>query len=153
MKPAAYTYGNLALEIEPSFEPAWQVIPGNADARHSAVLQVAAPDAYARTCAGMAATPRTIALCVAAICLLVFACGVASFYVNARASSQDAVTDSLATQVVTVESGDSLWSLARHHEVDGLTVGEEVELIRSMNGLSSATLQPGMKLTVPLSRH
>lgn len=50
---------------------------------------------------------------------------------------------------VEVETGDSLWSMARDHPVPGLSTNEVVHLIRTMNKLDSALLTPGMQLTVP----
>ena len=53
-----------------------------------------------------------------------------------------------ATQTVEVRPGDSLWTLAETYPVEGMTTQGTAELIRMWNDLESATLQPGMELSV-----
>lgn len=77
---------------------------------------------------------------VAALALLV------SLGPMSTATSQD--VPSRTTQVVTIHSGDTLWSLA-----SGLTGGSDTEAmvrqLMSMNNLDSGLLRPGQKLRVP----
>jgi hypothetical protein len=53
-----------------------------------------------------------------------------------------------ATSVV-VHDGDSVWSLAEAHPVDGYSTQEVVTWIESHNQLESATIQAGQTLDVP----
>ncbi|AEB07079.1 Peptidoglycan-binding lysin domain protein [Coriobacterium glomerans PW2] len=55
-----------------------------------------------------------------------------------------------ATQIV---QGDSLWSLACEHPIEGLGTADVCEIIRSWNDLGSATIQPGARLVVPAGPH
>lgn len=48
-----------------------------------------------------------------------------------------------------VEDGDSLWSIASEHPVEGLTTQEAVDAIMRWNELDAAGLHPGQTLLVP----
>lgn len=50
---------------------------------------------------------------------------------------------------VTVESGDTLWTLAKAADPEG-DPRPLIAQIRQVNGLTTATLQPGQSLAVPL---
>lgn len=57
-----------------------------------------------------------------------------------------------AYAVVTVRSGDTLWSIARAHGPAGWDTRKTVEAIRVLNGLDSqqlGSLQPGDEVKVP----
>lgn len=144
-------YGNLAFAPEASPEPV-----------HAPNLHVAAP-ARVRACAqvmpadkhaALYAKPQSKAhafacgLIAALICLAVF-CGGAAVS-SARSARYDALVASLSSTQVTVCTGDSLWTIATEYQVDGLDTSQTVELIKTWNGLSNATLQPGTKLVVPV---
>jgi len=53
------------------------------------------------------------------------------------------------TRSLRVEAGDSLWSIAAAHRVEGLTTEQTVELIRNTNGMTGSMLQTGQLLRVP----
>ena len=53
-------------------------------------------------------------------------------------------------QHVTVQQGDSLWTLARRIAPDN-DPREVVAMIRDLNGLSSARLRPGQQLVLPVA--
>ena len=55
-----------------------------------------------------------------------------------------------APRVVTVEQGDSLWTLARRVAPDN-DPREVVALIRDLNDLSSSGLTPGQQLVLPVA--
>ena len=55
-----------------------------------------------------------------------------------------------ATRVVQVETGDTLWSIAKAHPRDGLTTAQTAEAIAVTNALSSSTLSAGQTLIVPV---
>jgi hypothetical protein len=48
-----------------------------------------------------------------------------------------------------VQAGDSLWTVAKSHPVDGLSTAQVAELVAARNGLSGAGLVPGQELLVP----
>jgi len=53
--------------------------------------------------------------------------------------------------VVTVKSGDTLWSLAREHGPDHRDIRETIDRIRRINGLDQrVSLRPGEQLTIPI---
>jgi len=49
-----------------------------------------------------------------------------------------------------VESGDTLWGLARSLVGDEGDPRPVVERIRELNGLGTATIDPGMRLRLPV---
>lgn len=82
------------------------------------------------------------------------ACIVAGLFVMARvdSSNQGALaqaTQSVEMSQVVVMPGESLWSIAQEHGVDGLTTQQTVDLILSSNALTSSTLGVGQSLLVP----
>lgn len=142
-------YGNLALAPRAD-EPQLRVYNGNACSRLAAApLQLAPADVYAKT----SACPHTrfshIRALAGFMALLGLAVTLFSLFGAARASAQDAFIASLDSTEVTVRAGDSLWSLAEDHAVEGLPISAAVDLISEWNGLDNATLQPGMELVVP----
>lgn len=63
-----------------------------------------------------------------------------------------AYADSVANvtyESVRVQSGDSLWSLAQEHPIDGLSTQETSDMIRSVNHLDRGSLDAGAVLKVP----
>jgi len=50
---------------------------------------------------------------------------------------------------VTVQPGDTLWSIASAHTADSSDVQESIDRITAVNHLHSATLQPGQHLRIP----
>jgi LysM repeat protein len=50
---------------------------------------------------------------------------------------------------VTVQPGDTLWSIAAAHTGDSSDVQESIDRISAVNHLHSATLQPGQHLRIP----
>ena len=69
--------------------------------------------------------------------------------VQSRAAEHAAAVSSVATEMVTVQPGDSIWTLAQAHGIDSMTTQETSEVILDLNDLESAMLQPGMELKVP----
>lgn len=49
----------------------------------------------------------------------------------------------------TVESGDTLWSIATGVTADGDDVRETLATVRDLNGLAGSTIHPGQVLTLP----
>ncbi|MGF7087308.1 LysM repeat protein [Kroppenstedtia sanguinis] len=54
-------------------------------------------------------------------------------------------------RVIQVQSGDTLWGLARKHGDPRRDVRETITVIRDVNGLKESDLLPGQKLKVPMS--
>lgn len=50
---------------------------------------------------------------------------------------------------VTVERGDSLWSLSSRHKPEHLDTRDYIEMVVSLNDLNSAVLFPGQVLKMP----
>ena len=61
-----------------------------------------------------------------------------------------AAFEGIETTVVVVEEGESLWSLAQSHGVQGATTRETVAWIAARNGLVTRSLSVGDFLEVPL---
>ena len=150
-------YGNLALaswnaegagcaqSIAP--RPRLSVVKGS----HAAPVvarerQLWAPDAYASRSAkgsSVASVVRASVALVAIVFAAILVCG------GAFSSSGNLDASSLEHITVSVEPGESLWSIAEDHPVAGLDASRAVELIREWNGLDSSTLHTGMELLVP----
>ena len=64
-------------------------------------------------------------------------------------SHQAAALESIPATSVVVHGGDSIWSLAEAHPVEGYSTQEVVTWIESRNQLESATIQAGQTLDVP----
>lgn len=72
------------------------------------------------------------------------------FTVDALASSRIEANLSEANSVtVNVRKGDSLWSIASEHGVDGCSTKDVVEWIKGQNHLSTSNIIAGQKLIVP----
>ena len=67
------------------------------------------------------------------------------------ASGRASAFAQVGTEAVTVMPGDSLWSLAEEHPVDGASTAEVVDFISQENGLSSSSLSIGQSVYVPVS--
>lgn len=70
---------------------------------------------------------------------------------TAAASGRASAFAQVGTEAVTVMPGDSLWSLAEEHPVDGASTAEVVDFISQENGLSSSNLSIGQSVYVPVS--
>ena len=138
--------GNLALKLETPAAPAFTVVKGG---RSSFQAQPAKP---ARSqCASVASAPvslkasTVVAVAVALTLFFVLATSVFSARHAAYAESVSNVT----YETVRVQSGDSLWSLAQEHPIEGLSTQETSDMIRSVNHLEHGSLDAGAHLKVP----
>lgn len=133
--------GNLALDLAAAPRPAFTVIDGARTA-----TAPAAPVATPAPVANLA--KRVLAACIFGA--LAIALAVAAWTMTGgRAAACERILAETPTTTISVEPGDSLWSLAADHPVTGLTDREVVEAIRSWNGLERGELHPGMELAVP----
>lgn len=138
--------GNLALKLEMPAEPTFTVVKGG----RSRFQPVAAmPDRAQHTV--VAAAP----VALKASTIVVFAVAVTLFFVlattvfTARHAAYADSASNVTYETVRVHTGDSLWSLAEEHPVEGLTTQETSDMIRSVNHLERGSLDAGAVLKVP----
>jgi len=55
----------------------------------------------------------------------------------------------LAASSVRVHAGDTPWSIAQSHPVDGLTTAQTADLIIEMNGVDGSCLVAGESIRIP----
>lgn len=136
MNPQSFLVnGNLALSFESADTPSFTIIDG-------AVSSYRGPQ------------PRAInpVLGIALIVLLVTSLIAVGWTVTVgRSVARAEAVATVETTSVAVSAGDSLWSIAAEHGVDGLSTQDVVEVIRELNEFEQGTLQPGMELVVPVS--
>lgn len=138
--------GNLALKLETPAEPTFTVVKGG----RSRFQPVAAmPDRAQHTV--VAAAP----VALKASTIVVFAVAFTLFFVlattvfTARHAAYADSASNVTYETVRVHTGDSLWSLAEEHPVEGLTTQETSDMIRSVNHLERGSLNAGAVLKVP----
>lgn len=149
--------GNLALAPHAAGAVPTRAPHGNLTvcegARSTCVLaperQLWAPDVFAGRAAKPACALSIARAIVCGVLLVVLAGVIASSFVSARVSGERAAMEAVRYTEVAVASGDSLWSLASEHPVEGLDTARTVELICDRNGLASGTLYAGMSIEVP----
>ena len=138
--------GNLALKLETPAVPAFTVVKGGRSGFQTLPGKPVSSQCVATTSAPVALKASTIvALAVALTLFFVLATSIFSARHAAYAESASNVT----YETVRVQSGDSLWSLAQEHSVDGLTTQETSDIIRSVNHLEHGSLDAGDVLKVP----
>lgn len=90
------------------------------------------------------------ALVVLAVTLtILLALGVSAVDSLREAYATQAI-DAAPKEVVSVVNGDSLWSIAEAHPVQGTSTKSVVSWIMAHNDLSAPSLEPGDTLTVPM---
>lgn len=97
-------------------------------------------------------TGKGMAVAVATCAFLVLALLAVQVLLSAVGSSWESVAGDrggITTVMVSVESGDTLWSMAEAHPIDGLTTQQCVKWIIDRNSLDSAILIPGQILELP----
>lgn len=138
--------GNLALKLETPAAPAFTVVKGGRSGFQTLPGKPVRSQCVATTSAPVALKASTIvALAVALTLFFVLATSIFSARHAAYAKSASNVT----YETVRVQSGDSLWSLAQEHSVDGLSTQETSDIIRSVNHLEHGSLDAGDVLKVP----
>lgn len=138
--------GTLALKLETPATPAFTVVKGGRSSfqtlpgkpsRSQRVVTVSAPAALKAS--------TIVALAVALTIFFVLATSIFSARHAAYAESASNVT----YETVRVQSGDSLWSLAQEHPIEGLSTQETSDMIRNVNHLEHGSLDAGVHLKVP----
>ena len=134
MKTYAMIDGNLAL-APVAEKPLFQVVEGRR-ATVPAASNVRQDNAH-----------LACVFAVVAICALMLAFGF--LQLHAQQVAFDQMCESSSRTEVVVQSGDTLWSLAQSHPLEGLSVDETVSIIRSWNDVPEGLVYPGMEIVVP----
>ena len=138
--------GNLALKLEAPAAPAFTVVKGGRSGFQTLPGKPVRSQCVATTSAPVALKASTIvALAVALTLFFVLATSIFSARHAAYAESVSNVT----YETVRVQSGDSLWSLAQEHPIEGLSTQETSDMIRDVNHLEHGSLDAGVHLKVP----
>lgn len=138
--------GNLALKLETPAAPAFTVVIGGRPGFQTLPGKPVRNQCVATTSAPVALKASTIvALAVALTLFFVLATSIFSARHAAYAESVSNVT----YETVRVQSGDSLWSLAQEHPIEGLSTQETSDMIRNVNHLEHGSLDAGVHLKVP----
>lgn len=138
--------GNLALKLETPAAPAFTVVKGGRFVFQTLPGKPVRSQCVATTSAPVALKASTIAaLAVALTLFFVLATSIFSARHAAYAESVSNVT----YETVRVQSGDSLWSLAQEHPIEGLSTQETSDMIRNVNHLEHGSLDAGVHLKVP----
>ncbi len=138
--------GNLALKLEAPAAPTFTVVKGGRSGFQTLPGKPVRSQCVATTSAPVALKVSTIvALAVALTLFFVLATSIFSARHAAYAESASNVT----YETVRVQSGDSLWSLAQEHPIEGLSTQETSDMIRNVNHLEHGSLDAGAHLKVP----
>jgi len=138
--------GNLALKLEAPAVPAFTVVKGGRPGFQTLPCKLVRSQCVATTSAPVALKVSTIvALAVAFTLFFVLATSIFGARHAAYAESASNVT----YETVRVRSGDSLWSLAQEHPIEGLSTQETSDMIRNVNHLEHGSLDAGVHLKVP----
>lgn len=138
--------GNLALKLETPTAPVFTVVKGGRSGFQTLPGKPVRSRCVATTSAPVALKASTIvALAVALTLFFVLATSIFSARYAAYAESVSNVT----YETVRVQPGDSLWSLAQEHPIEGLSTQETSDMIRSVNHLERGSLDAGAHLKVP----
>ncbi|MDY2776895.1 MAG: LysM peptidoglycan-binding domain-containing protein [Collinsella sp.] len=136
------TRGNLAVALEQQ-TPAFTVISGG---RTSTTAPIA-PSGHSVS----SERPSSVLRGAAAFCLTALILLVAASWFFSGTTAFAAAVDGTELQDIRVSSGDSLWSLAEKHPVEGLSTQETVDAMMIWNDLEIGGLQPGQHLFVAAS--
>lgn len=138
--------GNLALKLEAPAAPAFTVVKGGRSGFQTLPGKPVRSQCVATTSAPAALKASTIvALAVAFTLFFVLATSIFSARHAVYAESVSNVT----YETVRVQSGDSLWSLAQEHPIEGLSTQETSDMIRNVNQLEHGSLDAGAHIKVP----
>ena len=142
------TQGNLALQAVEPEGPQLTVIDGAlANPFSVAKKPSVSPRGRSATHAQPVASTKVFALVVLVFVLVALPVCVLASMNDARTAAIDSIT----YETVSIQAGDSVWSLAQEHGVDGLTTQDVSEVISEANDLSGKILQPGQTVKVPAS--
>lgn len=146
MNAADMVQGNLALKLQAPAAPAFTVVKGGRSGYQTVEPRPNRAQHTAVSSAPVALKASTVvAIAVAFTLFFVLATTV---FTARHAAYADSVA-SVTYETVRVQAGDSLWSLAEDHPVEGLSTQETSDMIRSVNHLEHGSLDAGAHLKVP----
>ena len=138
--------GNLALKLESPAAPAFTVVKGGrAGFKPVSAQPVRAP----RVAVSETPVPLKVSTIVAVAVGLTLCFVLAASVFTARHAAYADTVANVTYETVRVQPGDSLWSLAEEHPVEGLSTQETSDMIRSVNHLDHGSLDAGAHLKVP----
>ena len=140
--------GNLALapareEVAP--RPRLTVIEGRAGESFQGHMPELVIDAQRH-----GNVPAVVAACFVCL-LLTVSLAIGWSVITGRAAMADEAFSHVEMEEIAVEAGDSLWTIAERHAVDGMTTRELVDRLKELNDTGSQPLQPGDVLIVPIA--
>lgn len=138
--------GNLALKLETPAAPAFTVVKGGRSGFQTLPGKPVRSQCVATTSAPVALKASTIV--VLAVALTLFFVLATSIFSARHAAYAESVSN-VTYETVRVQSGDSLWSLAQEHPIEGLSTQETSDMIRNVNHLEHGSLDAGVRLKVP----
>ncbi len=138
--------GNLALKLESPTAPAFTVVKGGRSGFQALPGKPARSRCVATTSAPVALKASTI-VALAVVLTLFFVLATSIF--SARHAAYAESVSNVTYETVRVQSGDSLWSLAQEHPIEGLSTQETSDMIRNVNHLERGSLDAGAHLKVP----
>lgn len=138
--------GNLALKLETPTVPAFTVVKGGRSGFQALPGKLARSRCVAMTSAPVALKASTI-VALAVVLTLFFVLATSIF--SARHAAYAESVSNVTYETVRVQSGDSLWSLAQEHPIEGLSTQETSDMIRNVNHLEHGSLDAGAHLEVP----
>ena len=138
--------GNLALKLDTPVSPVFTVVKGGRS-NFQAVTTKPVRNQHAVAASAPVALKASTVVAVAVAFTLFFVLAMSVFSAR-HAAYVDSVAN-VTYETVRVQSGDSLWSLAREHPIDGLSTQETSDMIRSVNHLERGSLDAGAVLKVP----
>ncbi len=146
MNAADMVQGNLALKLEAPAAPAFTVVKGGRSG-----FQPVAPKPNRTQHAAVTSSPAALkasTVVAIAVAFTLFFVLATTVFTARHAAYADSVAN-VTYETVRVHAGDSLWSLAEEHPVDGLSTQETSDMIRSVNHLEHGSLDVGAHLKVP----
>lgn len=138
--------GNLALKLETPAEPSFTIVQGGRSGFQPLTVQ---PARIQQTVgAPTRATLKVSTIVAVAVALTLFFVLATSIFSARHAAYAESVSN-VTYETVRVQSGDSLWSLAQEHPIEGLSTQETSDMIRNVNHLEHGSLDAGAHLKVP----
>ena len=138
--------GNLALKLDTPVSPAFTVVKGGRS-NFQAVTTKPVRNQHASAASAPVALKASTVVAVAVGFKRCFVLAMSVF--SARHAAYADSGANVTYETVRVQSGDSLWSLAQEHPIDGLSTQETSDMIRSVNHLERGSLDAGAVLKVP----
>lgn len=138
--------GNLALKLETPAAPAFTVVKGGRSG-----FQTLPGKPVRSQCVATASAPAALkasTIVVLAVALTLFFVLATSIF-SARHAAYAESASNVTYETVRVQSGDSLWSLAQEHPIEGLSTQETSDMIRNVNQLEHGSLDAGAHIKVP----